>query len=193
MWNPWQIHWKPIHGMDTDNFEQYYLALLNLCSLVEGHLVKVSLPRLPLWKLYFHLWNSKRVCPADPQRTCMCRIKVCSPTLTCFWPQGYHQACKEIQGFNPTAIEDNWMLVYQLAWGLVLLHEHADYQVNVWPTCRNTLWMFDKGGLQAQVSQSEFSLFDYEQKGGKLYDLLASHWKFLNWSTCCQSRHCTWG
>jgi hypothetical protein len=28
---------KPIHGIDTDNFEQYYLALLNLCSLGEGH------------------------------------------------------------------------------------------------------------------------------------------------------------
>lgn len=65
--------------------------------------LKISLPWLPLWKLYFHLWNSKRVFPADPQKTCMCRIKVGSPTLPCFWPQGYHLACKEIQGLNPTA------------------------------------------------------------------------------------------
>lgn len=120
---------KPIHGIDTDNFEQNYLALLNLCSPGEGHSRYPSLGYL-LLKLYFHLWNSKRVFPADPQKTCMCRIKVCSPTLACFWPEVYHQACKEIQGLNPTAIEDNWMLVYQLAWGLVLLHEHADYQVN---------------------------------------------------------------
>jgi hypothetical protein len=31
----------------------------------------------------------------------MSRIKVCSLTLACFWPQGYHQACKEIQGLKP--------------------------------------------------------------------------------------------
>jgi hypothetical protein len=40
-------------------------------------------------------------------------MKVHSPTLTSFWTQGYHQACK--QALNPKAIEDKWMLFYQLA------------------------------------------------------------------------------
>jgi hypothetical protein len=120
---------KAILGIDTDNFEQYYVTLLNLCALGEGH------PRCPclgyLYEICTFIFGTIRVCFQQILKKLVCAeskyVHLLSPA---FGHKGYHQACKEILGLNPTAIEDNWMLVYQLAWWLVLLHEHADYQVN---------------------------------------------------------------